>query len=297
MKNVLLKYLNSCHVTELIDNNFKFPDEDANSSKVAIENNLPPEIPPRPKIDAITAQIVKSCAHESNLSYIKYINLFNNNIKIIENLNGLTNLVTLILSFNEIKGIEGIEACVNLKKIDLNHNFISKISGIDNLKDLNTFNLSNNWISDMDDIYYITNNDIPMVELSLKCNPIAANESYRAAVFKAIPYLKKLDGLPLSEKDMDDDTETIMTKEFLVKSTSAQVNHQNTDMKSNYRDNLENKEETSESEWDNQNGSPAEILLINHFKVKIIQNLSYMANLRRLSLIDNLIEKIEGLEA
>lgn len=297
MKNILLKYLEECHVSELIQNNFKFPDEDANSSKVAIENSLPPEIPSRPKIDSITTSLIKSWTRENNLSYIKYLNLFNNNIKIMENLNGLTNLITLILSFNEIKSIEGIEACVNLKKIDLNHNFISKISGIDNLKDLNTLNLSNNWISDMDDIHYMTNNEIPMGELSLKWNPIAANEGYRAAVFKAIPYLKKLDGLPLSEKDTDDNTETIMTKEILVKFTGAQANLQNAIIKLPYHNDSERKEETNEREWDSQHGSSAEILMINHLKIIKIQNLNYMANLRRLCLIDNLIEKIEGLEA
>ena len=60
MKNIFLKYLKECHVTELIENNFKFPDEDASSSKVAIENSLPPEIPSRPKVDSITTSLIKS---------------------------------------------------------------------------------------------------------------------------------------------------------------------------------------------------------------------------------------------
>lgn len=108
----------------------------------------------------------------------------------IESLTWLQNLNTLILAFNEIKVIEGLESCVNLKKLDLNHNFISKIEGIGHLKELNILNLSNNWISDVEDITHITLNEIPISELSLKCNPIAANPSYRILLFQKIPYLK-----------------------------------------------------------------------------------------------------------
>ena len=184
MKNVFINYLKSCHVLELVDNNFKFPEDDANSSKAAIENSLPPEIPDRSKIDSITTSVIKSSSRENNLEYIKYLNLFNNNIKIMENLYGLTNLVTLILAFNEIKVIEGLDTCVNLKKLDLNHNFISKIAGLECLKDLNILNLSNNWISDLEDVRMISECELPVGELSLKCNPIAANPSYRTAVFQ-----------------------------------------------------------------------------------------------------------------
>ena len=54
LKNLLLKYLKSCHVDEFIENNFKSPEENSTSGKEAIENNFPPEIPPRQKVDAIT---------------------------------------------------------------------------------------------------------------------------------------------------------------------------------------------------------------------------------------------------
>ena len=40
----------------------------------------------------------------------------------------------------------------------------------------------------------------------------------------------------------------------------------------------------------------SEILYLNHYKIKIIQNLELFTNLRKLSLIDNFIEKIQGIE-
>ena len=190
MRSQLIHYLKSWHILELIENNYKFTNEEAASGKTAIENSLPPEIPQRTKYNEITQTLIKSLSRESNVEFIKYLNLFNNNFKTICELNGLTNLTTLILSFNEIKTINGLESCINLKKLDLNHNFISKIEGINHLKELTVLNLSNNWISEVEDIKLITKNDIPVSELSLKWNPIAEIPSYRAVMFKTIPYLK-----------------------------------------------------------------------------------------------------------
>ena len=136
MRNQLIKYLKSCQILELIDNNFKFINDDTSSGKMAIENSEQPKILQREKNNEITSSLIKSVSRETNIEFIKYINLFNNNIKIIESLDGLVNLTTLILSFNEIKTISGLESWVNLRKVDLNHNFISKIEGITHLKEL-----------------------------------------------------------------------------------------------------------------------------------------------------------------
>ena len=190
MRNQLVSYLKSWHIIELIDNNFKFLNEDSNSGKAAIENSLPPEIPQRAKHSEISLSLIKSLWRETNVEFIKYLNLFNNNIKIIESLDKLTNLNTLILSFNEIKWITGLDSWVNLKKLDLNHNFISKIEGIKKLKELTILNLSNNWISEIEDIMWITENKIPLVEFSLKWNPIAETPSYRSLMFQKIQFLK-----------------------------------------------------------------------------------------------------------
>jgi Leucine-rich repeat (LRR) protein len=299
MKKVFLDYLKSWHVSELIENNFKFPDEESKSSRTAIENSLPPEIPNRPKFETITQSLIKSWTRETNFEYIKYLNLFNNDIRTMEKLSSLTNLVTLILSFNLIKQIEGIENLVNLKKLDLNHNFISKIEGISNLKELNILNLANNWISDIQDLEQIADDAIPLNELSLKCNPLAANESYRTIVLQSIPYLKKLDGILLSEKDREDDTETVMTKEIIYSAinSSASPPEIGSETQNFGVEKSENFTPNSDSPKDIEFIMNPEVLIINHLKIKRIQNLEGFTNLRRLTLIDNLITKIEGIES
>ena len=53
---------------------------------------MPPEIPMRSQIEAISEPIVVNISRERDLSKIVYLNLFNNKIKKIENLNGLISL-------------------------------------------------------------------------------------------------------------------------------------------------------------------------------------------------------------
>ena len=95
---------------------------------------MPPDIPMRSQIEAISEPIVVNISRERDLSKIVYLNLFNNKIKKIENLNGLMNLQTLILSFNEIEEIEGLSQNASLIKLDLNHNFIRFIRNLESLQ-------------------------------------------------------------------------------------------------------------------------------------------------------------------
>lgn len=158
------------------------------------------------------------------------------------------------------------------------------------MKDLNILNLSNNRISDKEDIKIITNNEIPVSELSLKCNAIALNSSYRKYVFQNIPYLKKLDGQSMSEKDMEEDEETLLTKEMILKYTSNQTmggSHSKTSNILLKTDILQNNLDTFD---DSDACIESEILIINHCKIIQIHNLNFCPKLRKLSLGDNLIK-------
>lgn len=52
-----------------------------------------------------------------DLSAIKYLNLHSNCIRKIENLPGLYNLETLILSFNELSKIENVDSLTALRYV------------------------------------------------------------------------------------------------------------------------------------------------------------------------------------
>jgi Leucine-rich repeat (LRR) protein len=205
LKKTLVNFMRSCHIEELLTNNYQFlDDETTNPAQLAIENSMPPEIPIRSKIDDISDVIIQNVSREKDYSLIVYLNLFSNRIKKIKALDKLVNLNTLILSFNEIEQIEGLPQDGRaLKRLDLNHNFIRRIEGLDNKSGLQNLNLTNNWISDINQIEHLRIFCSNLKELSLKCNPIAAKKSYRPTVFQRLGGLVKLDGIALTDKDKE----------------------------------------------------------------------------------------------
>ena len=148
-----------------------------------------------------------------------YLNLFSNRIKKIKFLDKLVNLNTLILSFNEIEQIEGLPTDSKaLKRLDLNHNFIRRIEGLEGKASLQNLNLTNNWISDINQIEHLKIHCQQIRELSLKCNPIAAKNSYRPTVFQRISGLVKLDGIALTDKDKErvKNDHIVLTREIIT---------------------------------------------------------------------------------
>ena len=61
--------------------------------------------------------------------------------------------------------------------------------------------LRHNWIEDLGQLDHITQNCRNLEELGFKCNPASTKSNYRTSIFKKLPRLQKLDGLPISEKD------------------------------------------------------------------------------------------------
>jgi Leucine-rich repeat (LRR) protein len=157
LKKTIVNFMRSCHIEELMNNQYQFLDDEAtNSAQLAIENSMPPEIPIRSKIDEINDMIVQNVSREKDYSQIVYLNLFSNRIKKIKFLEKLVNLNTLILSFNEIEQIEGLPTeSKALKRLDLNHNFIRRIEGLEGKASLQNLNLTNNWISDINQIEHL----------------------------------------------------------------------------------------------------------------------------------------------
>ncbi|NXV77869.1 LRIQ1 protein, partial [Atlantisia rogersi] len=71
----------------------------------------------------------------SSCKYLKYINVEENNIEIIDCEN-LENLCILILSKNHLSSVCGLDGCVNLQKLELSYNRITRIGGLGSLKNL-----------------------------------------------------------------------------------------------------------------------------------------------------------------
>ena len=125
------------------------------SVKTAVEDSMPPEIPTRSQFSEITIDIIKNISREFNLSNITYLNLFNNNLKKIGEINTLTNLKILILSFNMIEEIDGLQNCNFLIKIDLHNNYLKQIKGLEGKTQLTFLDVSCNRIDDIQSLDHI----------------------------------------------------------------------------------------------------------------------------------------------
>lgn len=91
------------------ENDFNFSNFNE-QTKEGVENSIGPEIPDRVKLETVKSyEEMKSICRENKLEYVKYCNLFNNNLKDMGFFDQFTNIQTLILSFNEIKSITGLD--------------------------------------------------------------------------------------------------------------------------------------------------------------------------------------------
>lgn len=145
LKKLLHSFMTTCHVKELMENNYEFV-QDEKTGTDALENVMPPEIPLRSQFNLISEHLISNISRQPDFTCITYLNLFNNCIRRIEALDELINLQTLILSFNQIESIQGLTTQKFLVRLDLNHNFIRVVENLESQESLEFLDLRHNWI-------------------------------------------------------------------------------------------------------------------------------------------------------
>ena len=94
---------------------------------------------------------------EKGFGCINELDFYDNQIEKIENLNQLTTLEILDLSFNKIKRIEHLNELVNLRKLYFVHNQISKIENLDTFVLLEMLELGDNQIKIIENLTNLPN--------------------------------------------------------------------------------------------------------------------------------------------
>jgi len=146
------------------------------------------------KLDMVelTHSMIYRIAHLESYTCMTKLVLNSNIIEKIEGLDTLVNLKWLDLSFNKISRIENLDKLVNLTDLSLHKNNIKKIEGLDNLKKLEILSLGDNKIAEMSNIHSLRPFKSLKV-LSLKGNPVAADETYVANVIAFLEQVQYLD--------------------------------------------------------------------------------------------------------
>lgn len=148
--------------------------------------------------------IEKMDATLSTLSACEHLSLSSNNIDRISGLTNLPNLKILSLGRNCISKLDGLEGISEtLQELWISYNNIEKLNGVLCCKKLRVLYIGNNLISSWAEIEHLS--QLPnLEELFALGNPLCASMSddqWRQQVVRRLPQLRKLDGLPVTDKD------------------------------------------------------------------------------------------------
>lgn len=101
--------------------------------------------------------LTENLSVDKGFSNIIELDFYDNQIEKIENLNQLTTLEILDLSFNKFKKIENLEQLINLRKLYFVHNQITKIENLDTLVNLDMLELGDNQLKVIENLNHLTN--------------------------------------------------------------------------------------------------------------------------------------------
>ncbi|CAK66253.1 unnamed protein product (macronuclear) [Paramecium tetraurelia] len=132
--------------------------------------------------------------------YLQVLKLANNHIDHIENLDGM-NLTELDLFGNEITILDGLTQLPKLRKLELSQNQIKSLNGIVDLISVRELRMANNKISRIKELSFLENLVFLSV-LDLCYNPIQNRRYYRWQVLYKLPGLRNLDGVQVPPEDI-----------------------------------------------------------------------------------------------
>lgn len=145
---------------------------------------------------------IAKIANLTSLKKLDVLDLHSNEIKLVEGLDGLTDLRVLNLAGNRICQVDNLGTLVSLTELNLRRNNITHINNLQHLPALQRIFLSHNLIAQYQDIscvFALTN----LIELSLDNNPLAEKDSilYRFTVLSYLTNLKHLDLKRVSDEE------------------------------------------------------------------------------------------------
>jgi len=261
---------------------------------------MPPFIPARTKVFMLSEELIKKHTGTQNLAALTYLNLHGNAIRRIEGLQDLVNLKTLVLSFNEIAKIEGLAELQSLERLELGFNLIKRLEGVRGLTALKHLELNNNLLYRLEDLNALKKYTPGLTHLNLRTNAICDNKSYRGIVLRRLMQLDVLDGVVVTEEDRVRAAEnsSLLTAQLIQdnaftrrRGTWSAVNA--AAGAASTEDGAAGSSKAEEEDWWVQ----VEELVLEHQRVRRLQNLDKLVRMRRASFCDNELSRIEGLDA
>jgi Leucine-rich repeat (LRR) protein len=138
----------------------------------------------------------------TGLRHLRVLTLNNNDLSIVDGLQGLPSLQQLVLATNKIKRISQSSFVGNpgLRGLQLESNELRTIANMTSMLRLRSLFLANNRITDLAICEYVQSSRLSPVlaELTLKNNPVTRKQLYRPTVIFKVTTLAALDGQPVT---------------------------------------------------------------------------------------------------
>ncbi|XP_077863786.1 leucine-rich repeat-containing protein 9-like [Saccoglossus kowalevskii] len=266
--------------------------------------NMEPEIKQRPRLIALTEELILKATKASSLAGVTILNLHGNGLSKLKYMSSMPLLKKLIVSFNDLTKLDDVAHMPHLEYLDASFNKVYTLEGMRGMTKLKTLDLSWNELSSTrDELSILRKHCNGVTNLDLRHNPWQKPDGLRLRTIGRLKSLTKLNGVSITE------SEATAALRMAAGSRISQVSllaHSRTDrvkprslslascaqvLWSTSRHKPDRVSET-DSQWYLQ----VTTLNLDSQHISKISNLDRLENLRFVSFNDNDITKIEGLD-
>ncbi|XP_068737471.1 leucine-rich repeat-containing protein 9-like isoform X3 [Montipora capricornis] len=275
----------------------EIPDEDA--------LKMEPVIPLRPRLIALTEELLLKRSRAESLEHVTVLNLHGNGLSRLQHVTCMTALKKLTVSFNELTRLDDISHMIFLEHLDASFNKITTLEGVKGCSRLKYLDVSWNQLRHTrEELGILRKHVITLSSLDTRNNPWQKLETVRLRALGRLKNLEWLDGIQVTDEEM-----TIALKQAAASRPSpfAILAHARTDQNKPRTLSLV---PTAQSILANSQNKPVRLIdddsqwfikvtavNLDDQRLGKIANMEPLVNLRWASFNNNDLTKIEGLEA
>ncbi|XP_048590343.1 leucine-rich repeat-containing protein 9 isoform X2 [Nematostella vectensis] len=165
--------------------------------------NMDPVVKPRPRMVALTEELLLRHCRVEALQQITVLNLHGNGLNRLKFINSMTALKRLIVSFNELTRLEDVNHMLFLEHLDASFNKLTTLEGVKGCSRLGYLDVSWNQLQyTREELGMMRKHLITLTYLDTRHNPWQKTETLRMRALGRLKNLEFLDGKPVTDEEM-----------------------------------------------------------------------------------------------
>ncbi|XP_078381877.1 leucine-rich repeat-containing protein 9-like isoform X2 [Oculina patagonica] len=179
------------------------PDEEKEEIPDGDVLNMEPVIPSRPRLIALTEELLFKRCKVDSLEHIVCLNLHGNGLSRLQHVNCMTALKRLTVSFNELTRLDEIGHMLFLEYLDVSFNKITTLDGLKGCSRLKHLDVSWNQLTHTrEELGIMRKHVITLTSLDTRNNPWQKPETLRMRALGRLKNLEYLDGVQVTDEEM-----------------------------------------------------------------------------------------------